>query len=61
MFCDFYLVRNHEIANNSTTTKAREKIRADLESSTFCKFFDVGLAKFGNTIKFYFIKEATDF
>jgi hypothetical protein len=31
MFCNFYLVRNHKIAQNSTTTKAREKIRTDLE------------------------------
>jgi hypothetical protein len=23
MFCNFYLVKNHEIAKNSTTTKAR--------------------------------------
>jgi hypothetical protein len=26
MFCNFYLVKNHKIAKNSTTTKAREKI-----------------------------------
>ncbi len=26
MFCNFYLVTNHKIAENSTTTKAREKI-----------------------------------
>jgi hypothetical protein len=32
MFCDFDLVKNHKIAINSTTTKAREKIRTDLES-----------------------------
>jgi hypothetical protein len=25
MFCNFYLVKNHKIAKNSTTTKAREK------------------------------------
>jgi hypothetical protein len=25
MFCKFYLVKNHKIAKNSTTTKAREK------------------------------------
>jgi hypothetical protein len=24
MFCNFYLMKNHKIANNSTTTKARE-------------------------------------
>jgi hypothetical protein len=26
MFSDFYLVKNHKIANNSATTGAREKI-----------------------------------
>jgi hypothetical protein len=25
MFCNFYLLKNHKIAKNSTTTKAREK------------------------------------
>jgi hypothetical protein len=25
MFCNFHLVKNHKIAKNSTTTKAREK------------------------------------
>jgi hypothetical protein len=25
MFCNFYLMKNHKIANNSTTIKAREK------------------------------------
>jgi hypothetical protein len=46
MFWDFYSVKNHKIANNSTTTKAREKISADLESSKLKKYFDVGSAKF---------------
>ncbi len=32
MFCNFYLVKNHKIANNSTTTKAREIITTDLIS-----------------------------
>jgi hypothetical protein len=32
MFCSFYLAKNHEIAYNSATTKAREKISTDLES-----------------------------
>ncbi len=32
MFWHFYLVKNHKIAKNSTTTKAREKIITDLES-----------------------------
>jgi len=26
MFCNFYLVKNHKIVNNSATTEAREKI-----------------------------------
>jgi hypothetical protein len=26
MFCNFYFVKNQEIANNSTTPEAREKI-----------------------------------
>jgi hypothetical protein len=25
MFCNFYLVKNHKIANNSATTEAEEK------------------------------------
>jgi hypothetical protein len=29
------LVKNHKIAKNSTTTKAREKISTDLESLDF--------------------------
>jgi hypothetical protein len=33
MFCNFYLVKNHEIAKTSTTPKAREKMSTDLESS----------------------------
>jgi hypothetical protein len=35
MFGNFYLVKNHKIAKNSTTTKAREKISTDLESLEF--------------------------
>jgi hypothetical protein len=35
MFCNFYLAKNHKITNNSTTTKARERIRTDLESVEF--------------------------
>jgi hypothetical protein len=32
MFCNFYLVKIPKIANNSTTTEAKEKIKTDLES-----------------------------
>jgi hypothetical protein len=32
MFCNLYSLKNHKIANNSTTTKDREKIDAYLES-----------------------------
>jgi hypothetical protein len=28
MFCNFYLVKHHKIANNSATSEAREKISA---------------------------------
>jgi hypothetical protein len=39
MSCNFYLVKNHKIAQNSTTTKAREKISTDLEPLYFlCRF-----------------------
>ncbi len=46
MFSYFYFVKNHDIDNNSTTAKAIEKIRSNLESLEPEKFFDVGLAKF---------------
>jgi hypothetical protein len=39
MFCNFYLVKNHKIANNSAATQAKEKIRTHLESSEFKTFF----------------------
>jgi hypothetical protein len=35
MFCNFYLLKNHKIAKNSTTTRAREKMSTDLESLEF--------------------------
>ncbi len=35
MFCNFYFVKNHKIANNSATTGAREKISTYLESLEF--------------------------
>jgi hypothetical protein len=35
MFCYFYVMKNHKIANNSTTTEAREKIRTYLKSLEF--------------------------
>jgi hypothetical protein len=38
MFCNFYLVKNHKIVQNSTTTKASENISTNLES---LGFFDV--------------------
>ncbi len=34
-FWNFYLVKNHKIANNSATTEAREKISTYLESLKF--------------------------
>ncbi len=50
MFCYFHLVKNHKIVKNSTTTKAREKIRSDLKSLEFKEFFDVCLTIFKNQI-----------
>jgi hypothetical protein len=35
MFCNFYLVKHHKIANNSTAPKAKEKLSTDLESLEF--------------------------
>ncbi len=46
MFCNFYLVNNHKIANNSATTEAREKKLTYLESLEFQKCFGVFLTKF---------------
>jgi hypothetical protein len=43
MFSKFYLANNHQIANNSATPEAREKISTDLES---LEFIDVCLTKF---------------
>jgi hypothetical protein len=43
IFLNFYLVKNHKIANNSTTTKARKKLSTDLESLESQKCFDVCL------------------
>ncbi len=37
MFHNFYLVKNHIIANNPATIKAREKISTDLQSLEFKK------------------------
>jgi hypothetical protein len=35
MFCSFYLGKNHKLAKNSRTLKAKEKISTDLESLEF--------------------------
>ncbi len=35
MFCNFYLEKNHTIANNSAIFEAEEKISTDLESLEF--------------------------
>jgi hypothetical protein len=35
MFCNFYLVKNHKIADNSATTEAKEKISIYLTSLEF--------------------------
>jgi hypothetical protein len=45
MFTNFKIVQNFKIANNSKTTKAREKVSTDLESLDFKDFFAVSLTK----------------
>ncbi len=35
MFCNFYIVKTHNIADKSTTTEDKEKISTDLESLEF--------------------------
>ncbi len=50
-----FLVENHEIANNSKITEAREKISTYLESLEPQKIFDIGLTKL-KKIKFQFKK-----
>ncbi len=32
MFCNFYIVKIHQIVNNSATTETREKLMTDLKS-----------------------------
>jgi hypothetical protein len=46
--CNFYLVKNHKIVDNSGTTEARVKISTYLESLEFLKFFDACLNKVKN-------------
>jgi hypothetical protein len=41
MFYIYFLVINHNIANNSTTDEAREKISTYLESLEFYKFLSM--------------------
>ncbi len=53
-------VKNHKIAKNSTTTKAREKISTDLGSLEFYIFFTFVWLNL-KAIKFYFSKLATYF
>ncbi len=60
MFCNFYLLKNFKIANNSATTEAREKISRYLASSEFQKIFDPCLTNFEN-YQIYFKKLATYF
>jgi hypothetical protein len=46
IFSNFDVVKNHKIANNAVTDKAKKHISTDLESLEFYTFFDVCLAKF---------------
>jgi hypothetical protein len=59
MFCNFYLVKNHKIDKNSTTTIAREKISTDSESIEYQNF--LCMIDFFIKTKFYLIKLATNF
>jgi hypothetical protein len=49
IFLKCHLVKNYKITNNSTTTKAREKINTGLKSLEFQVKFDIGLMAFKNT------------
>ncbi len=59
MFRNFYLVKNHKIANSSTTTDAEEETSADLESLELKKLMYIPLIS--KTTKFYLMKLTTDF
>ncbi len=49
IFCNFYLVKGHLIANDSSTTESRgKKTSTILESVEFLKFFEVCFIKFEN-------------
>ncbi len=41
VFCNFYRVKNHKIAKNATTTKARDKISTDFEILRITEKFDI--------------------
>ncbi len=43
VFCNFYLLKSHKIANNLATTEAREKVSTDLESLEFLKYVSLNL------------------
>ena len=61
MFCNFCLVKNHKIANNPTTTKAREKIKHRFGILRILEIFKCMFETKFKTIKFYLIKLATGF
>ncbi len=39
MLCNFYLLKNCKLGNNSVATEAREKISTHLESNNFLMYF----------------------
>jgi hypothetical protein len=45
MFCNFYFVKNHKLANNSATTEARKNMHK-FGILAILEFFDVCLTKF---------------
>ncbi len=56
MFRNFYLVKNHRVGSNLTSTEAREEISADLETLKL-KQIDMCMTKL-KTINCYFLKLA---
>jgi hypothetical protein len=48
MSCNFYLVKNHKVSCNSTTTKAREKNKHKFGILRNLQFFDLCLTKCKN-------------
>jgi hypothetical protein len=55
-----YFMKNHKIANNTTTKEAREKISTEPRICRILEIFDISFTEFKNN-KFHKIKSATNF